>query len=136
MPSPADLKHAVHNILALNSALNARSVNHYGKSAGALRLQQQLYELQSHDYLTFQCYESRKSALPGGSDCLVVPKPSGYCASAPNWHELELPADHLEICQFSYMFDESFKVLLGPLKFLVETARNRYALRWRLGNGA
>jgi hypothetical protein len=126
---------AVLNILSLGSPYNPKLLNDLSSVSDFSELQQQLYKPISDRYLTYCCYETKKTRLPGKPSVLIVPLSCASISGAADTTTLALPEDHSGISKFGSYSSESFQLLRVALTRLDESSVERTKRRWQESKG-
>jgi hypothetical protein len=112
-------------LYSLTAPSNTNVVKDLRPLSDFLQLQQLQYSRISSRYITYFCYETSPTVVPGGSK-VIVPRSSAVAMSGPDTYEIGVPADHIGISKSS----EAFESLREALSHTISAATAKCKDRW------
>jgi hypothetical protein len=123
------------DMMSLFASSTSRVVTDMKPLTDFLLIQQQQYRPISDQYLTYYCYETEPTMLPGGSATVIVPTASAVPPSATEAQRIEMTTDHIGIAKFESIGDGNFQRLVLAVKAIAADSRRRCQERLRKFKG-
>jgi hypothetical protein len=131
----ADIMKTLLDLFSLFGPSNINIVKDMRPFTDFLQMQSQLYKAISANYITYFCYETVPTRLPGGPTSLIVPKESAKVVEMKGALELALPADHIKIAKATSSSDVIYRLLEASLCSIAEEALLKCRNRWKTFEG-